>query len=131
MSKKVKNNSISSRTNRDSSCINKACTAVQANLYSLISNTSLTKIETSMKRKSSEIDRNGDEEMENHRKLINLALDSNTKSSVLFNKSQKNITKDNALRYATQQHNLIVKSFEMGEDISNIESISPNIATGM
>ena len=69
--------------------------------------------------------------MENHRKLINLALDSNTKSSVLFNKSQKNITKDNALRYATKQHNLIVKSFDMGEDISNIESILPNIATGM
>ena len=89
MSKKVKNNSITSRTNRYSSCINKACTAVQANLYSLISNTSLTKIETSMKRKSSEIDRNSDEEMENHRKLINLALDSYTKSSVLFNKSQK------------------------------------------
>ena len=130
MSEKVKKITSKSKNNRDTSCINKACTAVQANLYSLISKSSLKSIENKMKRKSNEINNHNDDDVHNQRKLINLALDSNSKSVVLFNKLQKNITKDNALRYAEKQHNLIVRSFEMGEDISYIESISPNIATG-
>ena len=69
-------------------------------------------------------------ELCNQKKLIRLALDSNEKSNVLFNHSQKNITKKDASRYVTKQHNLIIRSIKMGEDFSQIESISQSITTG-
>ena len=63
-------------------------------------------------------------------KVIRLALDSNKKSNVLFNQSRKNITKKHTSRYAAKQHNLIISSIKMGEDFSQIESISQSIVTG-
>ena len=85
-----------SKNNRDVNTVNKACTTVQANLYSLINKDSIELLENKLKRKSNET--TNDNELCNQKKLIRLALDSNEKSNVLFNHSQKNIKKKDASR---------------------------------
>ena len=69
-------------------------------------------------------------EKEKLRKLICLALDSGKLSNDLFNKSQTNTRTQTAHRYALSQHNKIINSVKMGEDIRSVKSISRNIATG-
>lgn len=115
--------------NRDMKRINKACTSVQANIVSLMNRDSLLLMNESLKRMHS--NNATEDEKEKQRKLICLALDSGKLSNDLFNKSQTNTSKQSAQRYAQTQHKKIIKSFEMGEDIRSIKSISPYITTGM
>lgn len=111
--------------NRDMKRVNKACCSVQANIMSLMNRDSILLIEDSLKK-----EQNNTAEKEKQRKLICLALDSGKLSNDLFNKSQTNTRTQTAHRYALSQHNKIINSVKMGEDIRSVKSISRNIATG-
>ena len=62
--------------------------------------------------------------------LICLAMDSVKLSNDLFNKKQRNIDKMTSTRHAIRQHNSTLKSINLSEDISSINSISGTIYPG-
>ena len=63
--------------------------------------------------------------------LICLAIESGKLSKYFFNRKQRNIDKMTSTRHAIRQHNSTLKSINLSEDISSINSISDTICTGM
>ena len=116
------------KENRDMKRLNMANAAVQANLIALINRDCLLNIDNHVNNNN---DTNTDPEKEKRKQknLISLAIKTGKLSKDLFNKKRCIIDKNTSTRYALHQHNTILKSFSMGEDISSIDSISDNIYT--
>ena len=60
---------------------------------------------------------------------MSLAIDTNKQSKNFFNKCQRTVSKVITERYATGQHNIMMRSTKFGKPISDINELSPCLAS--
>ena len=112
--------------NRDFKRINKSDETLHANILSLLSSESISKVKSTMKRK---FDSLTEAEYNKQIELLDLALDSQAKSSTIFNKCQNNLRKVVTECVAKAHHNFLISSIQNNESPTSIRSIPNSIAT--
>ena len=112
---------------RDYKRLNRTCTTIQANIFSHINNESIKTLKSNLKkRKHGDI--SDDITDKKSLDLIQVALDSNKKSTTLFNHSQRMVNKSLAEQYSKQQHNLMLQSTKFNKDFTKVPAISKHLA---
>ena len=86
---------MTSKPNRDKNRVNMADATLKANMLSILNRECITKVKTGIKRNNDFIDNTKDDETYKKKQidLIDLALETSTEMTTLFNSTQSNMKK--------------------------------------